>query len=88
MQTKALANLLRVLGNEDRLNILKMLMDSSDPLPSSLIAQLSNQPDSSASDNLMRMAELGIVLRQPMGRYVFYAPNRSLIKEIFDYFKE
>lgn len=86
MDNKALASMLRLLATERRVTILRMLLDSPEPLPSSTIASLLGVEDGPASYNLTELAESGLIKRQQSGRWVFYAPNRELLAKVFEIF--
>lgn len=86
MSPKSLATLLRALSTPRRVEILLLLLGSPDPLPSSTISTMVGIRDSSASFNLLELAQVGLVLRQPSGRYVFWSPNRTLVRDVFSAF--
>lgn len=86
MQSKSLANLLRILSTPRRVEILRFLLEAEAPVMSKNVASFMALDDNSASFNLMALAKVGLVLRTPSGPYVFYSPNRILIREVFEYF--
>ncbi len=88
MRHKALANILKTISTERRLDIIKVLMDSDEALPTTTIAALAGMPMAAASFNLVEMANDGIVLRRPLGRMVFYTVNRSLLEEVQTFFED
>lgn len=87
MTPKSLAHLLRVISTERRIEILQRLLDYPDGIPVSTLGALIDMPDGPLSFNLKKLAEVGLVLRQPNGRFVFYTINRGLIKQVFEFFQ-
>ena len=86
MQPKSLARLLRVLSTERRVEIIGVLLSNPDPIPSSVIAAAIGLSEGQTSFNLTQLANVGIVMRIPSGRFAFYTPNRALVAEIFAFF--
>ena len=87
MQSEHLANLLKVISTKRRLDILRALIDYPKPVSSSTLAALVGIGEGPASFNLRKLAEVGLLLTQPSGRWVFYTPNRTLIQEIQSFFQ-
>lgn len=86
MQAKSLANLLRVLATQRRVETLRLLLESPTSLASSNIAAMLGVTESTASFNLMALAGVGLVLRAQSGSYAFYSPNRLLVQEVLKFF--
>ena len=86
MDDKALASMLRILSTERRVAILRTLLDSPDPLPSSTIAAVLGSTEAAASYNLRELAQAGLVRSQQSGRWVFYGPDREVIEKVFAIF--
>jgi len=82
MRPDAFANLARALSSPRRAAIIKLLIESKEMVASSTIASVLGIRDGDASYNLIKLAEVGLVLRQVHGRWVFYAVNRSLLNEV------
>lgn len=76
------AELLRVLGSGRRLEILNILLESPESVPSTAIGKVLKIPDGAVSYNLMTLAKVGLVIREPTGPWVFYSPNRRLLREV------
>lgn len=87
MQASAIAKMLKVLGTERRVQILDFLLNSTDAVPLSTInAHLGITIDGPVSANLKAMIEVGLVLKNPSGRWVFFEPNRVAIDELRSFF--
>lgn len=83
MDDKAIANLLRTLSTERRVSLLRALLFSVEPLPSSTLATLVGISDAAASYNLSELSQCGLIRAQQSGRWVFYSPNRELLSHVF-----
>jgi len=87
MQAVAIAKMLKVLSTERRVQILDLLLNSPDALPLTTINHhLGIEIDGPVSANLKAMIEVGLVLKTPSGRYVFFEPNRVAIDELRSFF--
>lgn len=87
MQHQSVANLLRVLSVPKRLEIIDVLRQTKEGLPVTTIGSFVGLTDGMVSGHLTRMAQNGLVLKTPSGRYAFYALNRGLINQIFEHFR-
>lgn len=86
MLPSSLAHLLRVLSTERRVTLLRTMMSYDEPIISSNLAALSGESDATTSWNLGELAKVGLVMRRQVGRHVYYAPNREMILQVFEYF--
>lgn len=87
MQSQSLANLLRVLAVPKRIEIIDLLATVSDGLPVVTIASMVGGEDGRISEHLCRLESVGLVLRSPQGRFVFYSLNRGLVNQVSQHFR-
>lgn len=86
MKPESLATILRTISTPRRLAIMKALMEADMPCNVSLISIHLDVDSGQVSDNLLELAASGIVMRRKVGRAVYYAPNRELMKQVFEFF--
>ena len=82
MSPKAMSRILGVLATERRIQIMRVLLDSDEPVPSSVVGGIVGMDDGPTSFNLTKLAEVGLVTRNASGRWVFYSANRVVMEEV------
>lgn len=83
-----IATVLKTISTERRLRILRVLLDSKGPMPTTNIAAATGLTEPQTSFNLTAMRVLGIVLRQMTGRWSFYEVNRGLFEDVARFLTE
>lgn len=79
------AKLLRMMSTERRLEIVALLAKSDEALPSTFIAARLMIPDNQISENLLKLADCGLLLRTASGNNRFYTLNRGLYQELIGF---
>lgn len=76
------AKLLRVMSTERRLEIVALLARSDEALASTFISARLSIPDNQISENLLKLADCGLLLRTASGNNRFYTLNHGLYQEL------
>jgi DNA-binding transcriptional ArsR family regulator len=88
MQAKALASLLKALSTTRRIQIIRILLDAGEPVAMTTVAALLKLDEGQTSYNLSKLADVGLVLRQQSGRWVFFTINQVTMNEIRKFWTE
>ncbi len=88
MQDKALANLMGAIANTRRVAILRLLLNTKEPLTMTFIAAHLGIQDGPTSYNLQKLVEVGLVSRTPSGKYAFFQINRTVMREIIRFWRK
>jgi len=75
------------LSTERRLKIMRLLMDSPEPVASSMIAAVAGIAEAPTSYNLTALVKAELVTRIPSGRWVFYTVNHATVKKLGQFFR-
>jgi DNA-binding transcriptional ArsR family regulator len=87
MQDKALANLMSAIANPRRVAILRLLLNTKEPLTMTFIAAHLGIQDGPTSHNLQRLVDVGLISRSPSGKYAFFQVNRSVMRDIIRFWR-
>jgi len=75
------------LSTERRLKIMRLLMDSPEPVASSMIAAVTGVAEAPTSYNLTALVKADLVTRIPSGRWVFYTVNHATVEKLGRFFR-
>ncbi|MEK0324421.1 MAG: metalloregulator ArsR/SmtB family transcription factor [Nitrosopumilus sp.] len=84
-QTEQVARIFSVLSTNRRCKILRLLIDSEQPVNSSMIANIIGESDATTSFNLTALREAGVIGKVPSGRWAFYFVNPDAITAIANF---
>lgn len=87
MNAPALANLCKAMSSPVRIVILKLLLESSDPVPSSVLEGITGLTANKLSYNITEMCEIGLVLRSVQGRHAYFSINRLFLREMIKFWR-
>lgn len=82
MTNSQAAKLLRVMSTERRLEIMSLLVKTEEALASTFIAARLSIPDNQISENLLKLADCGLLLRTASGNNRFYVVNHQMLNEL------
>ncbi len=74
--------LFSALGDSSRLRILRSLLDSEAPMSQGAVADAAGLSQANASKHLSCLTRVGLVVRQPEGNTVYYAPVLPLVADL------
>lgn len=78
------ADIFGALGDQSRLNILRALLDSGEPLNQGEMLEATGLSQANASKHLTCLVRVGLLTREPKGASVLYAPVLPLVSDICD----
>lgn len=86
MRNESLAQILSTLSTPRRVAIMRALMESDMPVNVGMLSVSLDIDHGQTSDNLLELAASGLVMRQKVGRAVYYVPNRELMRQTWEFF--
>lgn len=87
MHPVALAKLCQALAATDRVKIVKLLAESNEAIPSSMIQGILDSDPNKTSYNLSVLCETGLVMRGQTGRHAYFSINRLMLKEMIRFWR-
>ena len=72
------------LGDTSRLRILRTLLEAKEPLSQGAVAMASGLSQANASKHLTRLANVGLIRREPEGNVVYFSVMLPLVSELCD----
>ena len=76
------SRLFRALGEAPRLRILRVLLESGQPLEQKVVAEAAGLSQPNASKHLLHLVNAGLVSREARGNRVLFQPVQPLVPEL------
>jgi len=77
-----ISRIFSTLGDVSRLKILRALLEAGEPISQSAIVERTGLSQANASKHLSCLTRVGLVVRQPEGNTVYYAPVLPLVADL------